>query len=373
MKKITILALHLNFGGIEKYISYLCKMFGNDYELEIISTYKYRENPAFEFSDNINIKYLTDDYPDRISIKSILKQRKYLGIIKEIIRRIRLKVLAFYMNKEAIKKLNADYVITTRTYHNYFVNRYLKNSKIIKIATEHNYHNNNRKYIQKVVDSTTNFDYFIHCTNELYSFYAPLIKGPKNIKIFNPVYVDNNLKTNLKNLEIISVGRLSEEKGYLDLIDVMKEINKINPKIKLTICGDGYERTAIESKIKTYGLEHNIKMLGFVGGKTLENAYTKAAIYIMPSKLEAFGLVLLEAMHYGLPCIAFDSASGARGLLKNDIGILIKDRNIKAMANKIIELLNNKEELNKYSNKSLECVKNYSLNKIYKEWQKILK
>ena len=93
----------------------------------------------------------------------------------------------------------------------------------------------------------------------------------------------------------------------------------------------------------------------------------------MPSKSEAFGLVLLEAMNYGVPCVAFDSASGARELLKDNVGILIKNRNKKVMAKKIVDLLNDKNRLKQYQNKSLKQVKNYSIDSVKKEWLKILK
>jgi glycosyltransferase involved in cell wall biosynthesis len=131
--------------------------------------------------------------------------------------------------------------------------------------------------------------------------------------------------------------------------------------------------TGINFKIKEYKLEKNIKITGFISGDKLVNAFVDSSLYVLPSKSEAFGLVLLEAMHYGLPCIAFDSASGARNLLKDNIGILIKNRNINEMANKINELLNDKKTLKEYSNNSLNCVSNYSIDKIYKEWRRILK
>ncbi|MGI6325035.1 MAG: glycosyltransferase [Bacilli bacterium] len=373
MKNITILALHLNYGGIEKYISYLCKMFENDYAVEVISTYKHDELPAFEFSDKINIRYLINDYPDRISIKRLIKSHNYFLVIKELFRRIKLKYLVYCLNIKSIKNISADYVITTRIFHNKLVNKYLKKSNIVKIATEHNYHNNNEKYINKLINSVTNFDYFVHCTDELYNFYKTKIIGPKNVKIYHPVYINNNYKSKLNNLNIVSVGRLSEEKGYLDLIEVMREITKINPNINLTICGDGYLREAIKNKIEEYKLINNIHLPGFLKDKELAKVYIESSLYVMSSISESFGLVLLEAMHYGLPCIAFDSASGVRELLKNDTGILIKNRNIKEMALKIIELLDNQKLLKEYSRKSLACVKNYSLDKIYNEWQQIFK
>ena len=62
-KKVTILALHLGYGGIEKYISSLCQMLEDNYEINIISTYKTTPKPAFKFSENIKIEYLIEDRP----------------------------------------------------------------------------------------------------------------------------------------------------------------------------------------------------------------------------------------------------------------------------------------------------------------------
>jgi N-acetylglucosaminyldiphosphoundecaprenol N-acetyl-beta-D-mannosaminyltransferase len=372
MKTITIFALNLYSGGIEKYISILCQMLENDYKIEIITTYYQSEQLPFYFSKNIKIKYLTKDYLQRISIKKLLKEKKYFKIIKEIKRRVILAHKAKKSNIKEIKKLKSDYVITTREYHNKLVNKYLKNNKIIKIATEHNFHNNNQKYINKLIKSVTNFDYIIHCTEELYNFYKNKIKGPKNIMIPHSINIENQERSKLKNLQIISVGRISPEKGFLDLIDVMKEVTKINSQINLIICGDGQEAEKVREKIKENNLENNIKMLGFLSGKKLEEKYIESTIYIMPSISESFGLVLLEAMHFGLPCIAFDTASGAREILKNNTGILIKDRNKKEMAKEILSLITNKEKLKEYQNKGIKKAEDYTSKKIREKWLEIL-
>ena len=56
MKKITILALHLGYGGIERCISNLVNSLCNDYEIEIISTYKLFDTPVFKIDDKVTIK-----------------------------------------------------------------------------------------------------------------------------------------------------------------------------------------------------------------------------------------------------------------------------------------------------------------------------
>lgn len=370
MKKIVILALHLNYGGIERYISLFCKMLFKHYQIEIISSYKYSEIPAYYFDESVHITYLSEDYPDRISIKKLLKEFKIIQIMKELIRRKKLDKLILKKNISIIENLDCDYVITTRIYHHKLVAKYLKDSKIRKIATEHNHHNNNEQYINDLIEVSGNFDYVVACTDELYDFYKTKIKNL--VKIYNAIELSNK-KSKLNNKNIISVGRLSPEKGYLDLIEVMKVVHNLDKEIYLTICGDGYQRVMIEEKIKEYKLEDCIKITGFLNDKGLEKEYLNASLYVLPSISEAFGLVLLEAMNYGLPCIAFERASGARQLLKSERGILIPNNDYELMANIIVDMINDHDKLNEYSQKSLECVKQYSLDNMYKEWKKILK
>lgn len=371
MKSITILCEHLDYGGIERYISLLCKMLEQDYDINLIVKYKFNKKPAFKFSNGINIEFMCDGNPYDTSAKLLFKNKKYFKLIKELIRRNKIKLIARNRFISKIKKINTNFCITTRVSQNEIVSKYLKNKSTIKIATEHNFHNNDEKYISRFINSVNTFDYVVHCTKELYEFYKPKINGPKNILIHNPIEIKNCEKSELTTKNIISVGRLSEEKGFLDLIDVMYIINKLDSKVKLTICGDGYEREKIEKKIKELKVK-NVKMTGFLNSKELEKEYLNSSVYVMPSKSEAFGLVLLEAMNYGLPCVSFDSASGARELLKNDVGILIKNRDKNLMAKEITDLINDVNKLKQYQNKSLKQVKNYSIDKIKREWEKLL-
>ena len=257
-RKITIFSLNLNYGGIEKYLSILSNMLDNDFDIEIITTFKFDTTPSFPFSDKIKIKYLVNENPTDISIKKLLKEKKYFNVLKEILRRKKLNYQALKRNIKEIKNIKTDYIITTRTYHNNLVNKYLKNKNIITISTEHNYHNNDKNYIKKYIKSVTNFNYVIECTSELYEFYKDKIKGPKVLMIPNAIHITNNNKSKINNKQIISVGRLSEEKGYLDLIDIMKYVVKTDKNIKLIICGTGHQKEQIENKIKELSLENNI-------------------------------------------------------------------------------------------------------------------
>ena len=252
MKKVTILALHLGFGGVENAIISLSNMLCEKYKVEIISTYKLQDNPAFNVNPNVKINYLiTNLKPNPIELKQAIKSLNIIKIIKQAI--ISMKVLYLKRNLmiKAIKKIDVDIVISTRDIHNAWLGKYGK-KEIIKIATEHNHHNNNNKYINKILKSIKNIDYFLPVSEELTKFYKEKLNKTKTKCIYIPHCIDNYPKeiSKLNEKNIISVGRLSKEKGYLDLVDVFKIVVKKHPEWKLNIVGDGEEKELINKKIR---------------------------------------------------------------------------------------------------------------------------
>lgn len=370
--KITILALHLGYGGVEQYLSSLCKMLENDYEISIISTYKVLEKPAFYFSDKINITYLINDKPNKEEFKAAVKSKNIFAIFKEGLKAIKLLYLKRTRNINAIRNIYSDYIITTRSFHNKLVSYYAYHD-IIKIATEHNYHNNSQKYIRRLTNSIKNFDYLVVVSNTLKEFYQDKIGKTKCIYI--PNVIDNLPKntSNLKHNNLINVGRLEQEKDQSTLIDIFKEVKKEVKDAKLYIIGDGSLKEKLNNKIKEYNLEDSIFLLGFLSKKEMEKYLLDSKIFVMTSITESFGIVLIEAMSYKIPCIAFDTADGARNLLNNKNGILVSNRSKETMIKDLIALLKDDKKLAKIANAGyIDCQK-YLITNVKKEWIKLLK
>lgn len=369
MKKITILSLHLGVGGIEKYIRSLSKILENDYEIELLITYKLKEKPSFQFSDKVKITYLIDGGPNRDEIRHAFRRRKFLVLFKELLHAIKILYLKKSRTKKALKSLEADYLITTRVYETKLANKILKNKNIIKIATDHNFPN--KKYKKELIKCTTNYDKLVVVNNEIERIYKKEI-GNKVLCIPNFLDELSKEKSKLTENNIVAVGRFSKEKGFIDLIEIMSFIVKEDASVKLTLIGDGPIRESIKEKIKELDLESNVRLTGYLNEREVQNVMLNSSVYAMTSYTESFGLVIAEAMNVGLPIVGFDSASGTRELLRDNTGILIFNRDKKEFAHRIIELLKDKNELKFYSNKSLERVKNYSANFAKKEWLKLL-
>lgn len=367
MKKITILALHLNYGGIERFITNLANSISSDYNVEIVSTYKLSDKPFFKLNDNINIKYLiTDLKPNRSLIKKYFKEHKFIKLFNEFIKSI--KILYYKKSRmiNYIKNSNSDIIISTRDIHNKWLGKYGR-SNAIKIGSEHNDINSN-EYIKKISNTAKKLDCFVVVSKKMVNDYKKYLNIPV-------IYIPNSIEklpdslSNLNSDNIISVGRLEKIKGYEELIDVFKIVINKNKKIILNIVGTGSEFDTLNDKIKKLKLENNIKLLGYKTPSELSKLYNNSSVYVMTSISESFGIVLIEAMSHKLPCIAFDSANGACEIIDNNRnGYLVSNRSKEEMASKILKLIDNKEKCQELGNNALIKSKEYLSKNIKQKW-----
>ncbi len=374
MKKITILALHLSTGGVEKAVSTLSNMLAKQYEVEIIANYRIEEKPAFEIDSRVKIEYLMPNLkPNAKEFKEALKNFQVIRILKEGIKAIKILYLRRILMIKAIKNLDCDIAISTRYIHSKLLGKY-GDKQMIKIAQEHN-NNGNKRYVTKIVKSLKKIDYFVPVSKQLTQIYKEKLKGStvKCIYIPNCLQYYPNIASNLKQPRVLSAGRFSPEKGFLDLIDVFEIVSKKNPDWCLTIAGDGQEREKIEKKIKEKKLQNKIQLLGFQKEKELNELMLQSSIYVMTSFHESFGLVLIEAESYGLPILAFDSAEGPKEIIQNgENGFLIENRNKEEMADKINELMINEELRQTIGEKAREESQQYKVEQVEKMWYELI-
>ena len=372
MKKIAILSLHLNYGGVEKAVSTLANMLCDDYKVEIICTYKMGNKPVYKIDDKVKIKYLIPYGPNKKEIKQNFKNFKIFNLLKEGIKAIKVLYLRKKTMIDYIKNSDADVIISTRVLFTNYLSKYGKES-IIKIAQEHRHHLNDQKYIQNLNDACKNIDYLLPVSKELTNFYTATLTGkvkcyymPNSLDNIPEIYSDYT-----KN--VVTVGRLSKEKGFDDLIDVFKKVVAKNPNYKLDIIGDGPERNNLKDIIANLHLENNIILHGFQNKDYINDVLSHSKAFIVTSYTESFGIALLEGMSYGLPGIIFDSASGSLELIKNNFsGYVIKNRSKDVMAKKIIKLLDNKKEISIMGKNAKETAKKYSFEKIKERWLNFL-
>ena len=122
-------------------------------------------------------------------------------------------------------------------------------------------------------------------------------------------------------LKLVFVGRIIEKKGLSFLIDAL-ELLPTELQWKLLVFGDGKDRQNIEKQIRKSNIGEHIKLMGSRCLQQISEAYQQADIFVFPSLRETSGNVLLEAMAYAIPIIAFDK-SFCTQLKKEKCGIFI--------------------------------------------------
>ncbi len=378
MKKITIFSLHLGYGGIERCVANLANLLCNEYQVEIVSTYKLADTPAFEIDEKVKVTYLIEKYkPNREEWKKAVKKVKPIKFLKESYKSIAVLFLRRKKTVKAMKECDSDILISTRVLFNQWLGMYGR-KKAYKIGWEHNHHHQDMEYVKGVIHSCNNLDALVLVSDSLRNFYKKKMKE-KKLKcrcIFIPNMLEEipDIPSKLTEKRIISVGRFSKEKGYVDLIEIFKKFHEICPDWHLDLVGDGPEKNKIVDHIYEYQLTDSITVHGYLKKKEINKLLSKSSFYIMTSYTESFGIVLIEAMAYGIPCLSFTSAEGANDLIKNDEnGYLIENRDFDAMVEKMQDLATDKKKRVRLGKNAREFSLNYSSDIVKKEWLELLK
>ncbi|WP_347922395.1 glycosyltransferase [Pontimicrobium sp. SW4] len=193
-----------------------------------------------------------------------------------------------------------------------------------------------------------------------------------NVKlIYNPIWFKPPLEDpKFDNKIVLAVGRHSVEKQFDLLLKIWQKVVKDNPDWTLKIFGESDNEKTLKTLVKKLEIGTQVEL--HPPTKNITAEYANASMLLNASSSEAFGLVIIEAMAYGLPAIAFESASGPKMLIDNDAnGYLIKSFDIDAYANKVKQLIDNKILIRELSKNAKKSVKKFDIDVIMKQWHQL--
>jgi len=208
------------------------------------------------------------------------------------------------------------------------------------------------------------------------------IPSPKIVIINNAIDPDSfnepknremlRLKFGLKKEDtaIGFVGRLSKEKNVETALRAVKEVLDSGRRIKLLISGEGPQRKRLTRIAERLGIAAYVNFTGYQ--KEIKNVYAVLDIHVSLSLKEGLPNSILEAQSAGIPCIATD-IPGNRGIIKDGInGFLVKPKDHKALASKIIVLLEDKELADKFATAGRKIINdNFSLRERIKRLENV--
>lgn len=204
------------------------------------------------------------------------------------------------------------------------------------------------------------------------------VKKSKIQVIYNPIEVDNIIKMSEEKIKdfqrnqnekiVIAVGRLVEAKNYSTLLRAFDFVAK-NINARLIILGKGPLEGKLKKMCQELGISNKVNFMGF---RTNPYKFMKEAdLFVLSSKWEGFGHVIVEAMCVGTPVISTNCNSGPEEIIKNNVyGVLVPVGDPKALSEKIIELLMNTDLHKHYSKQGQRRAKDFKAINITKQYER---
>lgn len=191
-------------------------------------------------------------------------------------------------------------------------------------------------------------------------------KSLKNtVVIPNPLPFQSNQITDYSQKVMVCVGKISTQKGQDILLKIWPQIFQKFPDWELHWYG-----TENLEVLDTHNLPKGIRH--FPPTQDIENAYLSASVYVLPSRFEGFGMVLIEAMEFGLPCVAFDCDYGPGDIIKhNKDGILVTQANTEELQLGLETLMKSVDLRKKLGEAAKQSVKKYNVDEIMHLWEKL--
>jgi len=175
----------------------------------------------------------------------------------------------------------------------------------------------------------------------------------------------------LKAPAVISAGRMTPEKGFDLLLHAFARCSTAHPDWTLVILGNGPQRESLVTLADRLGISERVVFPGLVSG-TLA-LFSRAQLFVLPSRAEGFPNALLEAMACGVASVSFDCPSGPADMIEDGVnGLLVPPENIEALAASMGRLMSDEDERVRLGAAATKVLERFSLSRVMAMWDELV-
>lgn len=355
MKKIMFFIPRMGGGGAERVIANLANEFVKRGDSVII--YTPTDNKSF-YPLNPSVKIYAENYS--------VSKKKGIRQLKLAVNGVRL----WFSYQERIKLEKPDVIISFLPETNWIVLTH-KHKKCKIIVSERNDPTRRSKLVRFINDTLyPKADVLVCQSNKVAKYFrsenATVISNPIDSSILPEPHTGERRKV------IVGVGRLVEQKNFVNLITAFSMLDNQFDEYQLEIYGEGPLHQKLDSLIDRLNLNNRVHLMG--AKQNVLQLIKDASLFVMSSDYEGYPNALAEAMAIGLPVICTDFYSGtARELIGEKNGLLVPVGDSKAMARAIERLLSDSQKREMMSKSNLKIREKLSINNIADMWYEVMK
>lgn len=358
-------------GGVERVVAVKANYFAEqlDYDVTVIVTEGKGRDCFFSISDKVRIV----NY--ELNFEELWRLPFFRKVISYICKQCRYKK----MLKADLMQIRPDFTISTLRREINFLTEIRDGS--LKIGELHvnrtnyrnfdAYHSNPVKrlfaklWMNSLLGHLKQLDKMVVLTDSALNDWPELdnvVKIPDAL----PFKIDG--KGDLTAKRVISIGRYAYDKGNDLLLQAWEIIEKRYQDWTLDIYGNGdkelYQKQMVELGVNP----HRCHLCGPISD--VKKEYLSSSIFVLPSRFEGFGLVIIEAMACGVPVVAFDCENGPRSIISNgETGFIIPPFDINAFAEKVMVLMSDLELRKKIGVNAQDVACQYDIDRIGQQWK----
>lgn len=358
-------------GGVERVVSvkasYFAEVYG--YDVTVIVTEGQGSDCFFPLSDKVRVINLQLDFEDlwhASFIKKVFlylkKQHQYKKLLTNLLMHVRPDFTITTLRREInfITSIPDGSIKIGELHVNRANYRHLdeRNSNVVKRWFAHVWMNSLIRHLKKL-------DKMVVLTDNAFNDWPEL---SHIVKIPDPLPFKIHGSSHLQHKRMISIGRYDYDKGNDLLLEIWKKLESQLPEWRLDIYGNG-DRAPYESQLRHLGIDASRCHLYGPTADVLDE-YCNSSIFVLPSRFEGFGLVLIEAMASGVPVVSFDCENGPRSIITDGVdGFLIPPFDTDAFAEKVILLMTDDHLRKKMGENAQKSSFQYDIDNVCLQWK----
>jgi glycosyltransferase involved in cell wall biosynthesis len=327
-------------GGTIRATLTLAESLAGDRPVEIVSLERRRAAPFFPFPPGARVTVLDDLRNPGGRAARLLRRLPSVLIHPEDYMFARANVWLDLQLVRHLRSLRAGVLITTRPALNLLAAR-ARPRALVTVGQEHMHYGAHRPALTRAIcRHYRGLAALAVLTNDDARDYGRLLAGggTRVVQIANALPRLSGGQATPEAKAVVAAGRLTRQKGFDLLIRAFAPVASAHPDWRLRIYGGGPERPALRAQIDAAGLAGQVELMG--PARELGEALAQASVFVLSSRFEGFGIVLVEALSKGLAVVSFDCPRGPADILDHGrCGVLVPPEDVGALTDALLGLI----------------------------------